>query len=549
MQTGSVLFVAPSELGLKMLQGRNRMRERERDNGRRLASEKPGGAKRPRSRVGRRFPRTWPRAGATGLAILLFLTLAGLAAPPRIHGASRADSGRIRPYKANPRYWQYKGRPVLLLGGSEDDNLFQIPDLKKHLDLLASVGGNYIRNTMSARVIRGFEVQAFKKLANGKYDLNQWNREHWDRFETLLRLTGERGIIVQIEVWDRFDYTDYRRFKHWKPCPYNPAGNVNYTPEESGLATLYPQHHPGADKQPFFHTIPAMDDNAVVRKYQEAFVDKMLSYSLRCGNVLYCMNNETSTSPAWGRYWMKYIRGKAAEAGVDVYVTDMFDVGWDLDTESKFLTSFDNPAIYTFLDISQNNGNKNTVAKHWKNIRFVYDRTQAHPRPINNVKVYGADEYPPESNYHKRVWNKWGTQSGIRSFVMNVLGGCASTRFHRNQSNGIGLTKPAQNCIRAVRKLESLVKMWEVNPDDGLLSGHDADGVFLAAKPGEKYAIYFVKGGAAVLNLPAAGRGFSLKWISIDTGEWGKESKIAAAGRVAISAPGTGGWLAAIVRR
>ena len=463
------------------------------------------------------------------------------------HALSAKD--RIRPYEKNPRYWQYQGKPVLLLGGSKDDNLFQIPALKEHLDLLASVGGNYVRNTMSARVIKGFEIQAFKKLPNGKYDLNQWNDAYWDRFETLLRLTSEREIIIQIEVWDRFDYTDHGRFKSWNYCPYNPANNVNYTPEESGLAPSYPKHHPGADKQPFFHTIPQMDDNTVVRKYQEAFVDKMLSYSLHCGNVLYCMDNETSTPPVWGQYWMKHVRDRAAEAHVEAYVTDMFDVGWDLNAESKFLLSFDRPDLYTFLDISQNNGNKNTVEKHWKNILFVYDRTRDDPRPINNVKVYGGDEWPPKSNYHKRVYRRWGTQPGVRSFVMNVLGGCASTRFHRNESNGLGLTEPARNCIKAIRKLESLIAMWEVNPDDSSLSAHDADGVFLAAKPGEEYAIYFMDGGSAVWS-PSGGRdSYKLKWISVDTGQWGKEDSIPADGRVTVSAPGKGGWIAAIVKQ
>jgi len=292
-----------------------------------------------------------------------------------------------------------------------------------------------------------------------------------------------------------------------------------------------------------------MDDNAVVRKYQEAFVDKMLSYSLQYGNVLYCMNNETSTPPVWGQYWMKYIRDRAGEAHVRVYVTDMFDVGWDLNTESKFLLSFDRPALYTFLDISQNNSNKNTVEQHWKNIRFVHDRTRDDPRPINNVKVYGADERPPTSAYHKRVYRRWGTQSGIRSFIMNVLGGCASTRFHRNESNGIGLTEPARNCIKAIRRLESLIAMWEVNPDDRSLSAHEAGGVFLAAKRGEKYAIYFMDGGSAVLNLSAGRNRYTLKWISVDTGEWGKEAFIPAGRRATISAPGKGGWIAAITKQ
>lgn len=39
-----------------------------------------------------------------------------------------------------------------------------------------------------------------------RYDLNQWNQEYWDRFEKLLRLCRERDIIVQIELWDPWDY-------------------------------------------------------------------------------------------------------------------------------------------------------------------------------------------------------------------------------------------------------------------------------------------------------------------------------------------------------
>ena len=42
-----------------------------------------------------------------------------------------------------------KGEPILLIGGSVEDNLFQIPNLKEHLELLKSVGGNYVRSTMS----------------------------------------------------------------------------------------------------------------------------------------------------------------------------------------------------------------------------------------------------------------------------------------------------------------------------------------------------------------------------------------------------------------
>ena len=58
---------------------------------------------------------------------------------------------RIQPYVRNPFYWQYNKQPVLLLGGSIEDNLFQISYIEEHLDLLHSVGGNYVRCTMSSR--------------------------------------------------------------------------------------------------------------------------------------------------------------------------------------------------------------------------------------------------------------------------------------------------------------------------------------------------------------------------------------------------------------
>jgi hypothetical protein len=82
-----------------------------------------------------------------------------------------ANTERVRPWPQDPRYWQYKGRPVLLLGGSREDNLFQIPDLEPHLDLLASVGGNFVRNTMSDR--DAGNVYPHAELPDGRYDLGR----------------------------------------------------------------------------------------------------------------------------------------------------------------------------------------------------------------------------------------------------------------------------------------------------------------------------------------------------------------------------------------
>ena len=212
--------------------------------------------------------------------------------------AQQQNANRIKPYAENPRYWQYEGKPVMLLGGSATDHIFLLDDLEAHLDEMQAVGANYVRCTMSQR--EGLDLKPHKRLPDGKFDLDEWNRDYWQRFENRLKWTNEREIIVQIEVWDRFDFST----DHWETSPWNPVNNLNYTYEQTGFDAEYPQHS-SRDMQPFFHSIKGMPRYNVkldlVRRYQQAFVAKMLSYSLDHGHVLYCMDNETSTPARWGR--------------------------------------------------------------------------------------------------------------------------------------------------------------------------------------------------------------------------------------------------------
>jgi len=126
---------------------------------------------------------------------------------------------------------------------------------------------------------------------------------------------------------------------------------------------------------------------------------------------------------------------------------------------------------------------------------------------------------------------------------LNVIGGCASSRFHRNKSIGLGLTKPAQNCIKTLRKLETLVEMWKLAPGNDLLSDYKESKVFLSAEPGRKYVLFFMQGGSAKLNLSGCEGGFRLRWINVPTGQWGKTTTITGGKKVKISTPDDGSWL------
>lgn len=458
-------------------------------------------------------------------ALLLALHAASLQCP--------AAEPALRPWSENPWYWSDHGRPVLLLGGSDDDNLFQWSeqDLVAQLDRLAAAGGNVIRNTMSDRKDKGFEVYPFGQTSDGKYDLNTWNDEYWTRFERMLRETAEREIFVQIEVWDRFDYTDNGRSDRWQIHPYNPRNNVNYTYEESGFAPRYPDH-PGANKQPFFFTTPQQRKNTVVLPFQQRFVEKLLEHALAYDHVLYCIDNETSGEEEWGRYWAHFIKQRAADVGRQVNVTEMWD-DWDL-TAARHRRTFDHPELYDFVDVSQNNHNKGD--KHWDNFLHVRQYLSQLPRPMNTTKTYGADG------------NKFGhtDQDGIERFWRHLLAGAASMRFHRPDS-GLGLNDKAVAAIRAARKLESKIPLWSVEPANELLSDREPNEAYLAANPGRAYALYYPAGGEVRLDLSGATGPLLAHWIDIDSGEWGPTHELVGGRATPLAPPDARNWAAAII--
>ena len=411
------------------------------------------------------------------------------------------DSDRLQPYTKNPFYWQLHAKPVLLLGGSREDNLFQIPDIEAHLDLLASVGGNYVRCTMSSR--DEGDVWPFERdETTGLYDLDRPGSEYWERFVRFLALTEARGIVLQIELWDRFDFAR----DPWQENPYNPKNNQTYTAEDSGLVPEI-HTHPGQRESAFFRSVPALENNTLLLRYQHAQVDQMLSYSLRYGNVLYCMDNETNESPEWGAYWATYLKSRAREAGVKIEVTEMWD-DHDL-LGSEHANTLDHPETYDFVDISQNN--HQVGYEHWTKPQEIRSRIagSGHIRPMNSVKIYGANSgsYGTTRDAQERFWR-------------NVFGGLASVRFHRPTS-GLGLNEIAQAHIRSMRLLTADFDIFVATPHTDLLTNRSRNEAYCSAEPGKAYAVFFPDGGDVRLDVSAAnGRPLKARWLAIRESRW-----------------------------
>jgi len=418
-----------------------------------------------------------------------------------------------------PQYWEYNGKPVLLLGGSDEDNLFQLPHLEHQLDNLASVGGNYVRNTMSSRD-SGNVWAFFQDLESGLYDLNKWNPEYWNRFQNLLELSSEREIVVQVEVWATFDY--YR--DNWEINPFNPKNNINYTADRTKLP-LEVSTHPIYCDNPFFWSVPSHQNNMPILHAQQRFVDKLLSVSLEYDNVLYCIDNETSVTSEWGKFWSEYIRKRAKERLKTVHVTEMWDP-WDLDHISHRET-FDHPETYSFVEISQNNHQRgeNQWSNGLKQIEKL--RLAGNLRPVNNVKTYGND----------LGTHGGGTQNGIQSFIRSTLFGSAAVRFHRPPS-GLGLGDTALAVIHDMRMASDRIDFFNAKPHNDLLGQREENEAYCRAVPGKEYLVYFPEAGEVELDVNGSGSVLEVARLEIMTGNWIVEEGEAIGGKLLVESPG-----------
>jgi hypothetical protein len=213
------------------------------------------------------------------------------------------------------------------LGGSDQDNLFNHPNLgpnglEAHLDLLVSVGGNYVRNTMSSRdradegsdFFNDDNLYAFHRdEQSGLYDLDRFNDAYWARFRDFLEMTAERDIIVQIEIWDRWDYSGDRephyRAYGWSAHPFNPKNNINYTSEQTGLSEERWQGHP------IFRTTTRVGQRPAGAGLPGG-IRRQAAFDLagvRARAVLH-QQREHASEP-WSRHWARFVRDRARGGG------------------------------------------------------------------------------------------------------------------------------------------------------------------------------------------------------------------------------------------
>ena len=428
---------------------------------------------------------------------------------------------RIRPSRETPWYWADGDGPLLLLGGTDTDNLFQWTGdrLQDHLDGLVDAGGNFVRNTMSDR--KEEDVSPFERTDDGTYDLERWNDEYWNRLDAFLDATAERDIVVELTLWDQHDLAGSR----WETHAWNPGNNE--TLPEGALPAMGGDHW--QDRIAFFRTVE--EGNDPVLTHQERFVDEILDHTLEHRHVIYNVTNEGWAGIEWELHWAEHVLERADERGVRVEVANM-----NMSPEESVEKVIEHPERFSYVEVSQHNQHFAGAdgQDHWDNLQAwrgaVADAVG--PRPFNNVKIYGGFDGGKEA--------AGDADQAVRWFWRNVIGGCAACRFHRRVAEGdegwgIGGSERALTQIRSVRAVEEVVDLPALTPRQDLLENAVPGEAYCTADPGAAYVVYVPDGGEVTLDVEPGS--YRRRYLDAETAGWTDETTVEGDDSVVIDPP------------
>ena len=263
-------------------------------------------------------------------------------------------------------------------------------------------------------------------------------------------------------------------------------------------------------------------------------MDKLLSYTFEHGNVLYCMDNETSVTAAWGRFWATYIREEGSGGRGSPWRPPRCGTP-GTSTTSPTVRASTTPRSTPSWTSARTTTSRGQA--HWDNGLRQIERLRAagHLRPVTNVKTYGSDGGRHGGD----------TNEAVAKFIRSAFFGAASVRFHRPPS-GIGLSDTAQAVIRGVRDLGDRMAWFDAAPHNDLLGEREENEAYCRARPRHEYAVYFPDGGSVTLDLEALTGDASVAWLEVLEQRWAEPQLIRGGGRASLEAPGPGHWVALV---
>ncbi|MDX2185457.1 MAG: hypothetical protein SFV32_00860 [Opitutaceae bacterium] len=437
--------------------------------------------------------------------------------------ASSLIAQPLRPLAANPRYLEWKGKPIVLVASGEHYGSVVNPDFDfyKYLDTIAADNlnhtriflGDYVEEEADFGIADNPLMVGDKFLApwarsetpgftrgGNKFDLERWNPAYFERLHAFLDACEKKGVTVEAVL--------FFAGAVMKNHPMAAHNNVNGTT-------------PITAKQ--YLTL----ENGNVLKYQEAYARKLTRELNRHTHVILNLCNEpwfdhqeypgfTSKSSDDVRQWI----GRVSEWVVDeesrlpnkhVLSVDLTNQGYEvsvreLDTVFRHVAAF-NVHYDANADILKRNRG---VAR-----AFCFNETG-----FNGI---GDDVYRVQG------WNflfNGGAMYGNLDFSFTVThpDGTAIPRYVTDSYDCGGSPSLRRQLGILSRFFESL-PIAAMRPDNSMVIGGPAAWVGLS-DPGRCYAVWFPGEGEMLAQFVIPKGKWRLDWVNIMTGETRSEEVV-----------------------
>ena len=429
---------------------------------------------------------------------------------------SAAEPVRLLP--ANPHYFEFRGKPVVLVTSAEHygaviDGAF---DYRKYLDTLTADGLNYTRIFGGSYVevpARSFGIQRntlapekdrfiapWVKIGE-KFDLDKWNPAYFERYHDFLTEASKRGIIVEITL-----FSSYYQEAHWNIGPFNPANNVNGT---------------DAIDWKKLHTL----ENGNILAWQEKYVRKLVREARDLDNVIFEIQNEPwSDRGHLVSVVNPYLRPPARDRYPNsIDAADALSTAWQARV-AGWIASEEKDLPRKHL-VAQNYANfggaASGIAPGVGMINFHYAYPAAVEANYGLGKAIGCDETgfvgQDDAFYLRQAWNFLLAGGGL----FNNLD-YSFTPGHEDGTdtapNGPGGGSPGlRKQLGVLSKLLNSMPLASAAPDSHTVKHADGVSARTLSSPGH-YAMYFDGTGpaAVTLNLPAGE--YTGEWIDVATG-------------------------------
>lgn len=447
-----------------------------------------------------RTTRACTRIASTALMLIAALLIAG---------SARAVAEPIRLHPENPRYFQWRGKPtVIITSGEHYGAVLNLDfDYRRYLDTLAKeklngtrlwsgayreTGGDFgiAGNTLDpapGRFISPWARSDQPGNADGgnKFDLTRWDDAFFNRLKDFVGYAGKKGVVVEVNL-----FCPMYRESMWTMCPMNARNNVNGLGNITRLDPL------------------TLDKSGGLLAVQEAMVRKFATELRDYDNVTFEIVNEPyATKPPVPVDWQQHMTDVLA--GAMKGWPQPFLISWNIANGSaKVANPHPEVSFFNFHYATP----PDTVALNWPLNKPIGD---------NETGFLGTRDTP----YRAEAWDfilAGGALFNHLDFSFTVGHEDGTYQYPAKQPGGGNPTLRQQ--FRILRDFIHEFDFVRMKPDNAVIKGGvPAAGTARAlVEPGKAYAIY-IRLAAAKSKLPPQTSASTALQVALPEGRWRAE--------------------------